>query len=628
MSPPLTLQSKRRKPTSRGAARGIAVAGRTKRRCLLKLKDVMVTIDNIIHQAKAMLAVGAMLCAPSLAGAATTFTQDGLTYTVTSTRSKEVSVKQNDYTLTSVTIPATVTYGNTTYKVTSIEEYGFTKKCTATGSKIYDSDVQAYYDEYEGATYWGYKVSRCKDGTTDEVYQWSTEYLNSTLKAVTFELPSNVTTISAHAFEACDAIEELVIPNSVTELGFRSFYCCTSLKRCLFQTRDDGTTGITEIPDYAFSHCHALESIELPEGITSIGYSSFQFDFGLLSIKLPNTLTKIGNHFLCCCSSIKSVTIPASVTDISAAAFHGCESLESVYLLGTASALSLTDAANGANSFSANEVYCKGKVTNCTFYVTSDNLASYESTSDDNIWAKVDGTYKNGESIPNSDGNDIVAIDNKREFTGGKWVTAIFPDEVELTKFGSGTMAATMEKATVSEDDPHLYHVTFKCVDGEQIPAETPLMFYPAQTTSYELYSIDKLNDQSFKLNMTNSFKKQVSVDDGAVVTMIGRYTGEALSYLDFYYSGGKFYRVPEGKSVALGNFRCYWKIDVDNVKSGNAKGFSYAWDADGSTAISGVEAEPARVTYDVYDLGGRRVATGNMPSGLYIINGKKVLVK
>ena len=53
-----------------------------------------------------------------------------------------------------------------------------------------------------------------------------------------------------------------------------------------------GTTGLTEIPDFAFSDCNNLTSIVIPEGVTSIG------EYALLclsdSVTIPSTVTSIG----------------------------------------------------------------------------------------------------------------------------------------------------------------------------------------------------------------------------------------------------------------------------------------------------------------------------------------------
>ena len=60
------------------------------------------------------------------AWAQTTFTQGNLTYTVTSSSAKTVSVAMKNNTISgNVVIPSTVTYSGTTYTVTSVPDYAF-----------------------------------------------------------------------------------------------------------------------------------------------------------------------------------------------------------------------------------------------------------------------------------------------------------------------------------------------------------------------------------------------------------------------------------------------------------------------------------------------------------------------
>lgn len=568
------------------------------------------------------LVLVAMLCVPTIAEAYYTSypnfpdweeEQDGLIFGKRTTDwglPGDVVVKLKDFTRKEVTIPATIKHNGKTYKVETVADCAFTKS---------------------GSHFSNYEIETCS-GTENITLSY---YNNQILESVKFEDPSNITHIGDNAFQGCTALKTITIPNSVETLGRDVFSCCTGLKSVYFQTKDDGKTNITTIPYEAFFFCTALTSLELPEGITTIADKAIMWDVALNSIKLPNTLTTIGSHFLCNAKSLRTLTIPASVTSIDGAFLHGCESLTTVYLLGKASYLQAS-AGDGSDTFGKNDQLCGNKVTNCTFYVTSDNLSSYE---DNSVWKLVDGTYDdNGNSVPSvPDGNDIVAMSNKRDFTGGKWVTAIFPHEVAKSTFGEGTMAAYMESAVIDEADTTLFHVTFRLVDGDNIPANRPLMFYPVNTKSYEMYTGEDISGEDFKMYMTKSFSESVEVDEKSltkqeyVVKMTGVYAGLPLADLDFYFSNNKFYRV-NGKPVTLGMFRCYWHIFTDNTKTDAAKGFSFALDDDETTGISNVEtSEPGiKVDVAVYDMNGRRVNVdkANLPKGLFIIGGKKVYVK
>lgn len=225
------------------------------------------------------------------------------------------SVSLANFDATSVTIPATVVINGYTYKVTAIDDYGF---CQST------KNTQTY--TYNGKSY-------TIDGSKDN---------NTVLQSVTFEQPSNITTIGSYAFNSCTKLESIFIPKSVTSMGEAAFKGCISLTDVRFQTKEDGTVNLKKIPTQCFRYC-PFTSIEIPEGITTIGDEAFQFNFYLKTMELPNTLTTIGTHFLCDAKSITTLTIPASVTYIDGAAFHGCENLKTVYLLGPASTLKAKD---------------------------------------------------------------------------------------------------------------------------------------------------------------------------------------------------------------------------------------------------------------------------------------------
>lgn len=529
--------------------------------------------------------------------------ESGLTYTYQK-NGTTASVKLNDFTRTSVTIPATVTIKNTEYQVTAIDDYGFCKKV-----EWWQKDILTY--TYNGKSY-----------TIDD-----SNYNNTVLQSVTFEQPSNITTIGSYAFNSCTKLESIVIPNSVTSMGTAAFKGCISLTDVHFQTKEDGTVNLKTIPTQCFRYC-PFTSIEIPEGITTIGDEAFQFNLYLKTMKLPNTLTTIGTHFLCDAKSITTLTIPASVTYIDGAAFHGCENLKTVYLLGPASTLKAND--DSSKTFGPNKEQdyapnCE-KVTNCTFWV----LQKYETGyTDDVVWQQVDSLY-------NNDGNDIKCIQNTTRTFAQGWGTAIFPKVVKNFRLtaGSGAKVARMIEAVRDKSDMNLYHLTFQVEEGEDIPAQVPLMIYCPEKWTCEMYNSIDENDLDFRKEMTYPFTTTVTVENEPTskVRMIGKYLGgEKLVKWDFYFMNNQFKRVPDDDNAAtMGSFRCYWKVDRDGIKQDVASFSKMSFGDNTPTAIEGIETEPTKVQVEVYDLNGRRIyqKKESLPRGLYIINGKKVIIK
>ena len=137
-------------------------------------------------------------------------------------------------------------------------------------------------------------------------------------------IPSTVSSIGNYAFCYCYGLESITIPNSVTSIGEHVFGECSSLESITIPN------NVTSIGDYAFSSCSGLESITIPNSVTSIGNDAFFRCSSLASITIPNSVTSIGDYAFEDCSSLASITIPNSVTSIGNSVLSGCSSLASI----------------------------------------------------------------------------------------------------------------------------------------------------------------------------------------------------------------------------------------------------------------------------------------------------------
>ena len=173
----------------------------------------------------------------------------------------------------------------------------------------------------------------------------------------TIIIPSSVISISPSAFEKCDMLNTLVvpdgnqiydsrdncnaiiesatnqliagckntyIPNNVTSIGPSAFHTCTNLNSITIPS------GVISIGDNAFNSCYNLSSITIPNSVISIGDNAFSFCYGLSSIIIPNSVYSISYGAFYNCSNLTSVTIPNSVISIGISAFERCSSLASI----------------------------------------------------------------------------------------------------------------------------------------------------------------------------------------------------------------------------------------------------------------------------------------------------------
>ena len=105
-----------------------------------------------------------------------------------------------------------------------------------------------------------------------------------------------------------------------------------SEKKC-WVIKFDG--DVTTIGYEAFEYCNSLTSVTIPDSVTTIGGSAFWYCSSLTSVTIGDSVTTIGDYAFCECSSLRSVTIPDSVTTIGYEAFFECSSLTSVYCKAT-----------------------------------------------------------------------------------------------------------------------------------------------------------------------------------------------------------------------------------------------------------------------------------------------------
>ena len=188
-----------------------------------------------------------------------------------------------------------------------------------------------------------------------------------------------------------------------------------------------------------------------------------------------------------------------------------------------------------------------------------------------------------------------------RQFTPGNVCTVVLPFAI-----GADVAAAAGK----------FYRIT-SIADGyirgtEEIPAPyVPYIFVPATEYPFTNIGIGQLPA------VQNS---SITTGEGYTLQFVTETTELAsdASYDYYGFQGGKFVKAAY---ATVNPFRSYIKV----AKSANAPA-TLIWTDDEATGISSLKADIQNGKADVYDLQGRRVL--NPVRGLYIVNGKKVIVK
>lgn len=143
-------------------------------------------------------------------------------------------------------------------------------------------------------------------------------------------IPDSVTSIGDSAFEACN-VTQLNIPSSVTSIGEGAFVTIPSVKisagnRCFVNGAAGEVIDIKNKRLIYFPQSYS-GSYRIPDSVTTIGDKAFFCCKKLTRITIPDGVTAIGGDAFLGCENLTQVTLPDSVTSIGRGAFYDCKNL-------------------------------------------------------------------------------------------------------------------------------------------------------------------------------------------------------------------------------------------------------------------------------------------------------------
>lgn len=145
----------------------------------------------------------------------------------------------------------------------------------------------------------------------------------SSLQDVDFSNTIALTNIGNGVFYNCKQLNNIIIPNTVTTMGYAVLQDCSKLKSVVF------SEAMTIINDHMCSGCTALENVQMPTEPVSINYAAFNGTSSLKNIDIPNTVKEIRGYAFQN-SGLESIALPVTLDYLYSCAFNNCKSLKHI----------------------------------------------------------------------------------------------------------------------------------------------------------------------------------------------------------------------------------------------------------------------------------------------------------
>ena len=196
-----------------------------------------------------------------------------------------------------------------------------------------DGDSELTYAEAAAVTDLGNKFQRNYDIASFDELQYFT----------------GLTYINDYEFYFCQNLNSIVLPESITSIGYEAFLYCYSLGGTLTIGENVNYIGWGAFMSTNFSTIHynavncemggqwidgatsSLTTLTIGENVEVIPYSAFQDCYNVTGeLVIPNSVYYIGENAFNNCYGLSAVTMPEGITTIEQGAFGWCSNLESI----------------------------------------------------------------------------------------------------------------------------------------------------------------------------------------------------------------------------------------------------------------------------------------------------------
>ncbi len=471
-------------------------------------------------------------------------------------------------------------------------------------------------------------------------------FQSSKLASVTFAGTTALKTIGARAFSYCSELTAFTVPATVESIGASAFSGCSELATFTF----DGTPIVTSIGNAAFQDCKKLTAFTIPESVTTLGTTVFWYA-GLTSLNIPAGVTSIGQA-LYCASPVTSLTVDAGNTKYEDRGCNGIFEKGKNKLIAGGAATTIPDGITtiGQEAFWGEEgefsLFLPESVTTIeerAFHMasglTSLTIPSGVTYIDEECFAFCNGMedvycYVDAADITWDGGMDMPAFNlmdaksTKFHVTDADAWNTKFPD-ANVTFVGDlvVTRPAThaVEKGGVTANWSTYYNNT------QDVVADANTEVYQVSLTGTTL-TLTKVDDR-----IINAGQGVVLKSTDANIVLLTSDTQSATSYATNSLTGTDTQITNPGNAYVLGyanSILGFYKLSASGTIKAHKAYLTYAgggapefFDLDGNvTGIKAIDNGQLTIDNAVYDLQGRLVSKPT--KGLYIVNGKKVIIK
>lgn len=462
---------------------------------------------------------------------------------------------------------------------------------------------------------------------------------NECSSLTSIDILESVTSIGICVFTHSD-LNSVFIPKSVISIDILSFYECLNLSSIIvdngnpkYDSRENCNAiietetneiirgcknsvipnTVTSIGNYAFVACMGLTSITIPNSVTNIGDRAFGGCWDLTTITIPNSVTEIKQETFVNCKSLTSVTIPESVTRIWFFAFDGCSSLTSVTNLaatpqklynGTFSQYGTLHVRPGCGDAYRVADYWKN------FNIVEDAMLSIDIVDGEEIENKLDKEYDK--------------ITYTRNFSNTNWQALYVPFAMSYEDWGEDFEVARINAVCGNNDVTGL---TLTKVNYGSIEPNTPCLIRAKQPVEKCFTLTNTTLFKTEEKSISYTYQENKYAITGTYHTIAG---SEMVAEGYFALGAGSLHQAADD-SNNLKSMRWYLDITDGNgnkVSPENARMLVLQFTDDEITGIDNIDADGNNGSDVVYDLRGRKVTTSTLKFGIYVKNGKKVMIE